>query len=153
MFYFYDPMIDQVINPPAITRMADAQTEPPRGWQWAKTKPSVSTLASGDGEEGKEKAILSPTPASKPAWQPPKGYIEWTSRSQAQLRPCPAATVKAPETWSIVSWKNLAPSSMTGSKDAVIAKIESDLAAGGVTHPIIKVYDAIRTIVALEKGG
>ncbi|EGQ61095.1 hypothetical protein GGI1_04477 [Acidithiobacillus sp. GGI-221] len=53
-------------------------------------------------------------------------------------------------TWSIVSWKNLAPRRLTGTKEEVVAQVESDLAAAGVHHLDIQVYDAVHAIVALK---
>ena len=93
-----------------------------------------------------------PSPSTTPAWQPPKGYILWTGhhsavQTKAQPSAAPAAALPA---WSIVSWKNLAPRRLTGTKEEVIAQVESDLATAGVHHLDIQVYAAVHTIVALK---
>ena len=54
-------------------------------------------------------------------------------------------------TWSIVSWKHLAPRKFTGTKEEVIALVENDLAAAGIHHLDVQVYDAIHVIVALKR--
>lgn len=180
MFYFHDPLMNTVsspVIPPAITRVVEAPasgTTPPPGWQWANSKSSSAvapgTVAGGDVDPGKKRHLPSPsTPSPKPApathappvnpcsadsapttpaWQPPKGYILWTGHySVTQTKAQPSAALP---TWSIVSWKNLAPGSIAGTKKSVIAKVESDLAAAGVHHLDIKVYDAVHAIVALK---
>ena len=131
------------------------------------------TVAGGDVDPGKKRVLSSPsTPSPKPApaphtpvnpcsadsspttpaWQPPKGYILWTgghhTAAQTKAQPSAAPTAALPA-WSIVSWKNLAPRSITGTREEAISQVESDLAMAGVHHLDIQVYDAVHTIVAL----
>ena len=158
---------------------------PPKGWQWANAKSSSAvapgTVASG-GEEKEKKRVLSSPPTSSPkpipmqtvpetpcsadsaptspaavrAWQPPKGYTEWTRHTRTKAQPpvvvAPAALAgRQPlPAWRIVSWKNLAPRRLTGTKEEVIVQVESDLAAAGVHHLDIQIYSAVHTIVALK---
>lgn len=183
MFYFHDPLMNvppQPITPPAITRVVEAPATlpapppppaPPKGWQAAS--PAV---AGGDGGQGKKEppsspstqtpppaappsvsatpCSVAPSPAARPAWQPPKGYTEWTrhTRTETRLSAAPAALAGCQPlpAWSVVSWKNLAPRSITGTREEAIAQVESDLAAAGVHHLDIQVYDAAHTIVALK---
>ncbi len=179
MFYFHDPLMNAVSSPvitPAITRVVEAPVSPlapPKGWQWANAKSSSAvapgTVAGGDVDPGKKRPLPSPaTPSPKPApaphapvnpcsgdsapttpaWQPPKGYILWTGHySAAQTKAQPSAALP---TWSIVSWRNLAPRSITGTREEAISQVESDLAAAGVHHLDIQVYAAVHTIVALK---
>ncbi|MBU2859376.1 hypothetical protein HF290_02790 [Acidithiobacillus ferrooxidans] len=179
MFYFHDPLMNTVpvqSTLPAITRVVEAPASPltpPKGWRWANSKSSSAvapgTVAGGDVDPGKKRPLPShstpspkPAPATHapvnpcsadsapttPAWQPPKGYILWTGHySAAQTKAQPSAALP---TWSIVSWRNLAPRSITGTKEEAIAQVESDLAAAGVHHLDIKVYDAVHAIVALK---
>ena len=97
-----------------------------------------------------------PSPSTTPAWQPPKGYTEWTRHTRTKAQPpvvvAPAALAgcQTLPAWSIVSWKNLAPRSITGTKEEAIAQVESDLAAAGVHHLDIQIYSAVHTIVALK---
>ena len=93
-----------------------------------------------------------PSPSATPAWQPPKGYVLWMghhSAVQTKAQP-PSAAPTALPAWSIVSWKNLAPRRLTGTKEEVIAQVENDLAAAGVHHLDIQIYSAVHTIVALK---
>ena len=94
----------------------------------------------------------SPSPSTTPAWQPPKGYVLWMghhSAAQTKAQPSAAPTAARPA-WSIVSWRNLAPRSITGTREEAISQVESDLATAGVHHLDIQVYDAVQTIVALK---
>ncbi|MCR2832236.1 hypothetical protein NR402_18570 [Acidithiobacillus ferrooxidans] len=149
-------------------------------WSNAKSSPAVApgTAASGGEEKGKKWTSPSPStpspkpvsapsvpvrpcsavpanapsPSTTPAWQPPKGYVLWMghhSAVQTKAQPSAAPTAALP-TWSIVSWKNLAPRRLTGTKEEVIAQVKSDLAAAGVHHLDIQVYDAVHAIVALK---
>ena len=138
------------------------------------------TVAGGDEDQGKKRVLSSPStsspkpipmqtvpetpcsadsaptsPAAVRAWQPPKGYTEWTrparDESTAVSRGPAALAGRQPlPAWRIVSWKNLAPRRLTGTKEEVIVQVESDLAAAGVHHLNIQVYDAVHTIVALK---
>ena len=96
-----------------------------------------------------------PSPSTTPAWQPPKGYTEWTrparDESTAVSRGPAALAGRQPlPAWRIVSWKNLAPRRLTGTKEEVIALVENDLAAAGIHHLDMQVYSAIHVIVALK---
>ena len=101
---------------------------------------------------------VSAQPAAARTRQPPKGYVEWTAscecRQTVTIQPHVVAAqpplAPAP-TWSIVSWKHLAPRSLTGAKEEVIAQVENDLAAAGIRHLDVQVYDAIHVIVALKR--
>ena len=152
---------------------------PPKGWQWANSKSSSAvapgtvapgTVAGGDEARGKKSAFSSPsTHAPLPtspcavssaarASQPPKGYVEWTTscecRQTVTIQPHVVAAQPplAPSpTWSIVSWKHLAPRKFTGTKEEVIALVENDLAAAGIHHLDMQVYSAIHVIVALKR--
>lgn len=144
------------------------------------------TVAGGDEDQGKKRVLSSPStsspkpipvqpvpvtpcsavpanalsPSTTPAWQPPKGYTEWTrpardestavSRGCKRVAPAALAGCQPLPAWSIVSWKNLAPRSITGTREEAIAQVESDLAAAGVHHLDIQVYDAVHAIVALK---
>ena len=137
------------------------------------------TAAGGDEDQGKKRVLSSPStssskpihmqqpvpvtpcsavpanapsPSTTPAWQPPKGYVLWMghhSAAQTKAQPSAAPTAALP-TWSIVSWRNLAPRSITGTREEAISQVESDLAAAGVHHLDIQVYAAVHTIVALK---
>ena len=137
------------------------------------------TAAGGDEDQGKKRVLSSPStssskpihmqqpvpvtpcsavpanapsPSTTPAWQPPKGYVLWMghhSAAQTKAQP-PSAAPTARPAWSIVSWKNLAPRRLTGTKEEVIAQVENDLAAAGVHHLDIQIYSAVHTIVALK---
>ncbi|MHB0889000.1 hypothetical protein [Acidithiobacillus sp.] len=182
MFYFHDPLMNATqppVTPPAMSRVVEAPASPlapPKGWQWANSKSSSAVApgaaapgaaAGGDEDQGKKAALPSPptqtplpsepcavSPAAR-AWQPPKGYIAWTTpcecRQTVKVQPHIVAAPAAIPTWSIVSWKNLAPRRLTGTKEEVIAQVESDLAAAGVHHLDIQIYSAVHTIVALQK--
>ena len=139
------------------------------------------TVAGGDEDQGKKRVLPSPStsspkpipmqtvhetpcsadsaptsPAAVRAWQPPKGYTEWTRHTRTKAQPpvvvAPAALAGCQPlpAWSIVSWKTLAPRSLTGTKEEVIAQVESDLAAAGAHHLNIQIYSAVHTIVALK---
>ena len=146
MFYFHDPLMNAVSSPvitPAITRVVEAPVSPlapPKGWQWANAKSSSAvapgTVAGGDEDSGKKAALPSPptqtplpsgpcavSPAAR-AWQPPKGYITWTTpcecRQTIKVQPHVVVAPAALPTWSVVSWKNLAPRSITGTREEAI---------------------------------
>lgn len=173
------PAMSRVVEAPV------PPTAPPKGWQWASSKSSSAvapgTAAGGDEDQGKKRVLSSPStsspkpihmqpvpvtpcsavpanapsPSTTPAWQPPKGYTEWTrparDESTAVSRGPAALAGRQPlPAWRIVSWKNLAPRRLTGTKEEVIVQVESDLAAAGVHHLNIQVYDAVHTIVALK---
>ncbi len=173
------PAMSRVVEAPV------PPTAPPKGWQWASSKSNSAvapgTAAGGDEDQGKKRVLSSPStsspkpihmqpvpvtpcsavpanapsPSTTPAWQPPKGYTEWTrparDESTAVSRGPAALAGRQPlPAWRIVSWKNLAPRRLTGTKEEVIVQVESDLAAAGVHHLNIQVYDAVHTIVALK---
>ena len=160
---------------------------PPKGWQRAKSKAggvwvegtavAPGAVAGGDKAMGKKEGAPAPSsspsaqtplpsgpcavsirPAAARTWQPPKGYVEWTTpcecRQTVTIQPHVVAAqpplAPAP-TWSIVSWKHLAPRRLTGTKEEVIALVENDLAAAGIHHLDMQVYDAIHVIVALKR--
>lgn len=140
MFYFYDPLINTTqtpVTPPAMSRVVETPVRPalPKGWQWASSKSSSAvapgTAAGGDEDSGKKGVLSSPSAAPTVALA---GY-----------QPLP--------TWSIVSWRNLAPRSITGTREEAISQVESDLATAGVHHLDIRVYAAVHTIVALKAEG
>ena len=166
------PAMSRVVEAPV------PPTAPPKGWQWASSKSSSAvapgTAAGGDEDQGKKRVLSSPStssskpihmqpvpvtpcsavpanapsPSTTPAWQPPKGYVLWMGHhSAAQTKAQPSAALP---TWSIVSWRNLAPRSITGTREEAISQVESDLAAAGVHHLDIQVYAAVHTIVALK---
>ena len=149
-------------------------------WASSKSNSAVApgTAAGGDEDQGKKRVLSSPStssskpihmqpvpvtpcsavpanapsPSTTPAWQPPKGYVLWMghhSAAQTKAQPSAAPTAALP-TWSIVSWRNLAPRSITGTREEAISQVESDLAAAGVHHLDIQVYAAVHTIVALK---
>ena len=172
------PAITRVVEapvPPPITPVT-----PPKGWQWARSSSAVApgTAAGGDEDQGKKRVLSSPStssskpihmqpvpvtpcsavpanapsPSTTPAWQPPKGYVLWMghhSAAQTKAQPSAAPTAALP-TWSIVSWRNLAPRSITGTREEAISQVESDLATAGVHHLDIQVYAEVHTIVALK---
>ena len=180
MFYFYDPLMNVPVSrftPPAMSRVVEVPVSPlapPKGWQWANAKSSSAvapgTVAGGDEARGKKSTLPSPsTHAPLPtspcaassaarAWQPSKGYVEWTTscecRRTVTIQPHVVAAqpplAPAP-TWSIVSWKHLAPRKFKGTKEEVIALVENDLAAAGIHHLDMQVYSAIHVIVALKR--
>ncbi len=159
MFYFHDPLMNTVsppVIPPAMSRVVEVPVSPlapPKGWQWANSKFSSAVAV----HETPCSADSAPTsPAAVRAWQPPKGYTEWTRHTRTKAQPpvvvAPAALAGCQPlpAWSIVSWKNLAPRRLTGTKEEVIAQVESDLAAAGAHHLNIQIYSAVHTIVALK---
>ncbi|OCB02663.1 hypothetical protein BBC27_12125 [Acidithiobacillus ferrivorans] len=137
------------------------------------------SVAGSDKDTGKKVALPSPptrTPLPAPfvsvspcaavpantqtsvamrAWQPPKGYVEWTTscecRQTIKVQPHVVVAPTPLPTWSIVSWKHLAPRRLTGTKKEVIALVENDLAAAGIHHLDVQVYSAIHVIVALKR--
>ncbi|MCR2832239.1 hypothetical protein NR402_18585 [Acidithiobacillus ferrooxidans] len=166
------PAISRVVEASA------SPLSPPKGWQWSKSKTNPAAIGGGE-KKGKKRTSPSPSPstpspkpvsapsvpvrpcsaapanvpspAAAPAWQPPKGYILWMGHHSAvQTKAQPSAAPAALPAWSIVSWKNLAPRRLTGTKEEVIAQVESDLAAAGVHHLDIQVYDAVHALVALK---
>ena len=170
-------------TPPAMSRVVEAPQlpEPPEGWQWANSISSSAVapgtvapgaVAGGDEDPGKKDALSSPSvqtplaaspctvsaqvqPVAVRAWQPPKGYVEWTTpcecRQTIKVRPHVVVAQATLPVWSIVSWKHLAPRRITGSKDEVLTQVENDLAAAGIHHLDVQVYDAIHVIVALQR--
>ena len=149
-------------------------------WASSKSSSAVApgTAAGGDEDQGKKRVLSSPStssskpihmqpvpvtpcsavpanapsPSTTPAWQPPKGYVLWMghhSAAQTKAQPSAAPTAALP-TWSIVSWRNLAPRSITGTREEAISQVGSDLATAGVHHLDIQVYAAVHTIVALK---
>ncbi len=136
--------------------------------------PGPGAVAGGDEDMGKKEGApssspftqtplpsgpcaVSVQPAAARTWQPSKGYMEWTAscecRQTVTIQPHVVAAqpplAPAP-TWSIVSWKHLAPRKFTGTKEEVIALVENDLAAAGIHHLDMQVYSAIHVIVALK---
>ena len=149
-------------------------------WASSKSNSAVApgTAAGGNEDQGKKRVLSSPStssskpihmqpvpvtpcsavpanapsPSTTPAWQPPKGYVLWMghhSAAQTKAQPSAAPTAALP-TWSIVSWRNLAPRSITGTREEAISQVGSDLATAGVHHLDIQVYAAVHTIVALK---
>ena len=177
---FTPPAMSRVVEAPA-------SLAPPKGWQWANAKAggvwvagtavAPDAVAGGDEDMGKKESApassfspftqtplpsgpcaVSIQPAAARAWQPPKGYVEWTTscecRQTVTIQPHVVAAqpplAPAP-TWSIVSWKHLAPRKFTGTREEVIALVEADLAAAGIHHLDMQVYSAIHVIVALKR--
>ena len=182
MFYFHDPLMNTApiqSPPPAIARVVEAPASPlapPKGWQWANSKSSSAvapdTVAGGDEDLGKKEALSSPSiqtplpaspctvsaqvqPVAVRAWQPPKGYVEWTTpcecRQTIKVQPHVVVAPAALPTWSVVSWKNIAPRSITGTRKEAVAMVENDLSMAGIHHLDVHVYDAIHVIVALQR--
>lgn len=170
MFYFYDPLMNSVsspVVPPAITWVMEAPASPlapPKGWQWAKTGRG-DVMKDGHAEMGKEKGFRSPSapspthsgivaacpelhgitgmPASEPA-------TPGLRLARAQEAPISVPQAALP-TWNIVSWKNLGPRSITGTREEAVGLVENDLSMAGIHHLDIQVYDAIHVIVALQR--
>ena len=177
MFYFYDPLMNTVLSPvipPAITRVVEAPASPlapPKGWQWAKTGRG-DALKDGHAGMGKEKGFRSPStpspthsgivaacpelhgitgmPASEPATPGLRPARVQESPSFAP-QAAPATVAAALPTWNIVSWKNLGPRSITGTREEAVGLVENDLSMAGIHHLDIQVYDAIHVIVALRR--
>ena len=175
MFYFYDPLMSVIphpVTPPAITRVVKAPPLPvvmlPKGWQRAKTGRG-NALEEGQVGMGKEEALHSPaTPSPKPvgivaACPELYGITSMpVSPASEPATPAPESPAAAPQaapvpvaaalpTWSVVSWKNLAPRSIAGTRKEAVALVENDLSMAGIHHLDIQVYDAIHVIVALQR--
>jgi len=173
MFYFHDPLMNVMpypVTPPAITQVVKAPPLPvvmlPKGWQWAKTGRG-NTLENGQVGMGKEVALHFPaTPSPKPAdmvavchelpsmpvsaLHVPRTPVQESSASAPQAAPVPVAAAALP-TWSVVSWKNLAPRSITGTREEAVGLVENDLSMAGIHRLDVQVYDAIHVIVALQR--
>ncbi|MBU2768439.1 hypothetical protein HAP94_20230 [Acidithiobacillus ferrivorans] len=160
MFYFYDPLMNIVqaqSTPPAITRVVEAPVSPPtlpKGWQWAKTGRG-DPMKEGHVGRGKERgfhfpATPSPIPSGIVAACPPVSEPIMGTVPAPQVVPAPVAAAALP-TWSVVSWKNLAPRSITGTRKEAVALVENDLSMAGIHHLDVHVYDAIHVIVALQR--
>ncbi len=138
MFYFFDPMYAATppIAPPAIERVMTPPPVPvlPKGWQWGKPA----------------KALPSPQPPMP--MNPYAAHRFAVCMGFTNVR----APIRAPEqvmkpTWSVVSWKNLAPSKIIGTQEDVVAAVERVLTAAGIHHFSITAYGAIHVIVALQE--
>jgi hypothetical protein len=179
MFYFYDPLLNIApppATPPAIVRVRTAPVSPPtlpKGWQWAKAgRGDMKDGHMGMGKKGvfHSPATPSPIPSGIVAACPelhgitgmPAGptsepatlglhpaRAQETRYLAPQVVPAPVAAAALP-TWSVVSWKNLAPRSITGTRKEAVALVENDLSMAGIHHIDVHVYDAIHVIVALQ---
>lgn len=140
--------------------------------------PHTATSSGGDGVKGKTASLPAwqppkgyvrwndtdchcQAPAAKPDWQPPKGYVRWTSQTRQTSQPrtttaaspqieCVPDPAKQVATWNVVSWNNIAPRTITGTRKEAVTRVESDLAAAGIQPLSVQVYPGIHTIVALQ---
>lgn len=136
MFYFVDPMyaihpiasatIERVITPPPAPVL-------PKGWQWgkpAKTLPSPQPPMPMNPYAAHRFAVCMGFANEHAPSRPP----------EQMLRP----------TWTVVSWKNLAPRKIVGTQEEVVATVGRVLAGAGIDHFSIAAYSAIHVIVALQ---
>ncbi|MGE4529894.1 MAG: hypothetical protein AB7C98_01050 [Acidithiobacillus sp.] len=140
MFYFVNPMYRPHPLPPPPPAMERVMAPPPapvlpKGWQWGKST----------------KVLPSPQPPMpmNPASAAAHRFavcMRFANEPTAQRDPL---QVTRP-TWSVVSWKNLAPHKMVGTQEEVVATVEKMLSAAGVHHVSITAYGAIHVIVALQ---
>ena len=136
MFYFVDPMYaPSPVAPPAMERVMTPPPAPvlPKGWQWGKPA----------------KALPSPQPPMPMNPYAAHRFAVCMRFADEQAPTRPPEQVMRP-TWSVVSWKNLAPRKMVGTQKEVVATVERALAAAGIHHFSITAYSAIHVIVALQ---
>ncbi len=159
MFYFHDPLINSApspVTPPAMMRVVAAPTPlplPPKGWQWAKSSPPAVTVRK-EGNPDRSPAANAPTPSAIVATSSvcePATPAQETPASAPQVVSAPVASAALP-TWSVVSWKNLGPRSITGTRKEAVSLVENLMSMAGIHHLDIHVYDAIHVIVALERS-
>ncbi|WP_428946795.1 hypothetical protein ACQUQQ_08400 [Acidithiobacillus ferrooxidans] len=155
MFYFHDPLMDvppQPITPPAITRVVEAPAPPPApppGWRWGKRTTGVPVA----GKEGSSRptGIVAPCPELRGVTaMPASPAIAQAMRDAQEARTREVPQAELP-TWSIVSWRNLAPRSITGTREEAVSLTLARMAAAGVHHLDVKVYAAIHVIVAMKR--
>lgn len=159
MFYFHDPLMDTVPvqpTPPAIVRIAEVPASPPalpKGWQRAKSSPPAVSVRK-EGNPDHSHVANAPTPSAIVATSSvcnPATPAQETPASAPLVVAVPVASAALP-TWSIVSWKNLGPRSITGTKEEAVSLIENRLSMAGIHRLDIHVYAAIHVIVALERS-
>ena len=136
MFYFVDPMYaPPPVAPPAMERVMTPPPGPvlPKGWQWGKPA----------------KTLPSPQPPMPMNPYAAHRFAVCMGFANEPAPTRPPAQVTRP-TWSVVSWKNLAPRKMVGTQKEVVAIVERALTAAGIHHFSITAYGAIHVIVALQ---